>query len=219
MIIYNLMRYRYPSWLKADQQLILRISQSAFKIWHQLENDLISPMSNKFHTICEKYDTPYLLLGDILSANSSAETAGDISDPEILESLIKNAYSKRLSTLKARISRAAVYSTISIFVTKVLTLLLLEVMIERAIGAKVNTTLLTADILIPTILMFAMVATIKRPSKKNLNIVTMETMKIAYKKEGADVYEVKMSRKKGFAMKFVLSLMYVLSAFITFGAI
>jgi hypothetical protein len=166
-----------------------------------------------------KYDTPYLLIGDILSANSATETSKDISDPEILEVLIKDVYSKRLSTLKARISRAAVYSTISIFVTKVLTLVLLEVMIERAMGDKVNMILLAADILIPTILMFLMVATIKRPSKKNLNIVTMETMKITYKKEAPDTYDIKMGRKKGVTMKIVLSLMYVLSAFITFGAI
>ncbi|MCX6720988.1 MAG: hypothetical protein NT026_00015 [Candidatus Staskawiczbacteria bacterium] len=80
-------------------------------------------------------------------------------------------------------------------------------------------TLLAADVLIPTLLMFLIVISIRRPSKKNLNLVTMETMKIAYKKESADIYEIKMSRKKGIAIKIVLSLMYVLSAFITFGAI
>ena len=42
---------------------------------------------------------------------------------------------------------------------------------------------------------------------------------MAYKKDTADIYEIKMSRKKGLAMKIILSLMYVLSAFITFGAI
>ena len=219
MIIYNLIRYRYPGWLNADDQLILRISQNAFKIWHQVERDLENPMLNKFHTICEKYDTPYLMMGDILYVNSTSENPRNVSDPETLESLVKDCYSKRLSTLKARISRAAIYSTISIFVTKVLTLLLLEILIERAFGEQVNMVLLAADILIPTILMFLMVATIRRPSKKNLNIVTMETMKIAYKKDVSDVYEIKMARKKGMTMKIVLSLMYVLSAFITFGAI
>ena len=177
-------------------------------------------MANKFYDICEKYDTPYLLMGDILSTNDDATEVGkEITDPIILESLIKDTYSKRLSTLKARISRAAIYSTISIFVTKVLSLILIEVLIEKALGEKVNMLLLGADILIPTLLMFLIVSSIKKPSKKNLNIVTMEIMKIAYKKSIPDIYEIKMGRKKGISVKIVLSLVYVLSAFITFGVI
>ena len=168
-----------------------------FKIWQKTEKDLANPLANKFYNICEKYDTPYLLMGDILSMNNAAETGKEISDPSVLENLIKDTYSKRLSTLKSRISRAAIYSTISIFVTKVLSLVLLEVLIEKVLGDEMNTLMLAADVLIPTLLMFLIVISIKRPSKKNLNIVTMETMKIAYKKEGIDIYEIKMSRKKG----------------------
>jgi len=44
-------------------------------------------------------------------------------------------------------------------------------------------------------------------------------MKIAYKKENADVYEIKTSRKKSVSIRAILSFIYVLSAFITFGAI
>lgn len=219
MISYNLIKYRYPNWSKADDQLISEISQKIFKIWQKTEADLESPIANKFYNICEKYDTPYLLMGDILSVNNATETGKEILDPSVLENLIKDAYSKRLATLKTRISRAAIYSTISIFVTKVLTLLLIEVLIEKALGEKVNAILLAADVLIPTLLMFIIVISIRRPSKKNLNLVTMETMKIAYRKEVTDTYEIKLSRKKGVAMKVILSLMYALSAFITFGAI
>ena len=223
IISYNLIKYKYPGWQKADDKLIARISENAFKIWHEIENDLLNPLANKFYGICEKYDTPYLLMGDVLSMDSEEGSEErpekKILDPSVLEVLIKDAYSKRLSTLKSRISRAAIYSTISIFVTKVLSLILLEVLIEKALGNKINTPLLVADVLIPTLLMFMIVASIRQPSKKNLNLVTMETMKIAYKKEGADTYEIKMGRKKGITMKVFLSLIYVLSAFITFGAI
>jgi len=223
IISYNLIKYKYPGWQRADQELVAKVSQNAFKLWQEIEQDMANPLANKFYYICEKYDTPYLLMGDILSGPggyaNSTEMAVEISDPSVLEGLIKESYSKRLATLKSRISRAAIYSTISIFVTKVLSLILLEVLIERALGKTVNIPLLAADVLIPTILMFLMVVSIKHPSKKNLNLVTMETMKIAYRKETADTYEIKMSRKKGTAMKIILSLVYVLSAFITFGAI
>lgn len=209
IISYNLIKYKYLAWDAVN----------AFKIWQQIENDLVNPLANKFYNICEKYDTPYLLMGDILSANNISETAKKILEPSIFENLIKEAYSKRLSTLKARISRAATYSTISIFVTKVLSLVLLEVLIEETMGNKLNTLVLASDVLIPTVLMFLMVSFIKRPSKKNLNIVIIETIKVAYKKDSTDIYEIKMRRKRSAAMRTILSLMYVFSAFVTFGAI
>jgi hypothetical protein len=201
--------------------LISDISQKIFKIWQKTEQDMENPIANKFYYICEKYDTPYLLIGDIFSsADNSIENITNIEkqiqEPPSLESKIKDAYSKRLSTLKARITRAAIYSTISIFVTKVLTLLLLEVVILKALNDKINTVLLAADVLIPTLLMLWMVMSVKRPSKKNLSIVTMETIKVAYKNENHDIYDIKSSRKKSTAMKIVLSLIYVLCAFITF---
>jgi hypothetical protein len=218
IIGYNLMKYKYPGWQNANEQLVEKVSQDAFNIWQKIEKDLENPLANKFYYICEKYDTPYLLIGDILSMDNVTETGKKILDPVVLEGLIKEVYSKRLSTLKARISRAAVYSTVSIFVTKVLSLVLLEVIIEKAMGNQINMALLAVDVLIPTLLMFLLVVSIKRPSKKNLNLVTLETMKIVYKKETSDTYEIKMSRKKGVVMKLILSFAYVLSSFITFGA-
>jgi hypothetical protein len=219
IISYNLIKYRYPAWNKANDQLILEISQKIFKIWQKTEQDLENPLANKFYNICERYDTPYLLMGDILSTNNPAETGKQISEPQILESSIKEAYLKRLSTLKSRISRAAIYSTVSIFVTKILTLLLLEIVIDKALGNTIHPYLLAADILIPTILMFLIIISVKLPSKKNVNIVTLETMKIAYTKDNMDSYEIKPSRKRSAGIKAVLSLIYVLCASVTFYAI
>jgi len=233
IISYNLIKQRYPEWSRpirgsstsnpsgerSDQQLVSKISKNIFEIWCKIEKGFQHPLASKFYATCEKYDTPYLLMGDILLINKDSEIKKEISDPPNLEKLIKEAYSKRLSTLKSRISRAAVYSTISIFVTKVFSLVLLEVLIEGAIGNKINFLILAADVLIPTLLMFLIIATIKRPSKKNINIVTIETMKIAYKKQVQDVYEIKTKKQRSVAVRAVLSILYVLSAFITFGAI
>lgn len=228
VISYYLIKYKYPEWSiegkkqrgqKSNNQIIFKISQSIFKIWQKIEKDLSNPLANKFYNICEKYDTPYLLMGDILSKKDASEVEKEIIEPTILESKLKSSYSKRLSTLKARMSRAAIYSTISIFVTKVLTLLLLEILIDEAIGNKINPVILLADVLIPTFLMFLIVASVKKPGKKNLNLVTIETIKIAYKRETTDNYEIKLQKKKSFVTKLILSLIYTLSSFATFWAI
>jgi hypothetical protein len=67
--------------------------------------------------------------------------------------------------------------------------------------------------------MFSIVATIKKPPKDNLAIVVLETMKIAYKRDITDVYEIKIGRKKSATMRAILSFIYVLSSFVTFGGI
>jgi len=219
IISYNLIKYKYPKWQEADQDLLFKISQNIYKIWRKIEEDLSNPLAKKFYAICEKYDTPYLLLGDILAQNNAIQTGKEISEPSTLEELIKDAYSKRLSTLKIRIRRAAIYSTISIFVTKILSLLILEVLLSKILTGHLNAITLIADVLIPTFLMFILVAAIKKPSAKNLNIVIMETMKLAYKKKEADVYEIKVRKKRGITSRAIISLVYVLSAFLSFGAI
>lgn len=219
IISYNLLKLRYPEWQNAKQNLIAEISKNIFNIWQQTEKDLSHPLANKFYAVCERHDTPYLLVGDMLSSNNPSEIKEKMSDPPVLESLIREVYSKRLSTLKSRISRAAVYSTISIFLTKILSLIILEILIEEALGSKINFPILAADILIPTLLMFSIVASVKRPSKKNINIVIMETMKAVYKRKEEEAYEIKMRKKRGVVARSVLSFLYVLSAFATFGAI
>jgi len=220
MIAYSLIKFKYPGWQRCESEVISAISQNAFKIWQETEKDLENPIGVKFHAICEKYDTPYLLMGDILSINDPTEIGKEIEDPTLFEGAVKNAYSKRLKTLKTRISRAAIYSTVSIFLTKVLTLGVLMVLIEKAMGNEISLPLLAADVLIPTLLMFLIVVNVKKPSKNNLNIVTLEAMKIAYDDNNThDTYEIKMARKKSYGVKVFLSLFYVLSAFITFGAI
>ena len=219
IISYNLLTYKFPKWKKNDEQFLTGISQAILKIWQNIENDLSNPFANKFYIICEKYDTPYLLLGDILSEENVIQNK-DILNPAKLEPLIKKAYSKRLSTLKTRTKRAAIYSTISIFVTKILSLFLLLVLLSKLIPAENQSVImLIVDVLVPTLLMFTMISLIKNPSEDNLNIVVMETMKIVYKKEITDTYEIKMKQKKSTLMRVIISLMYVASTFVSFGAI
>ena len=219
MISYNLLTHKYPKWKKNDEQFLTGISQAIFKIWQNIEKDLANPLAPKFYAICEKYDTPYLLLGDVLSEENELSIK-DFSNQEKLESLIKKSYLKRTSTLKKRTQRAAIYSTVSIFATKILSLFLLSIILSKLIPTENQSTgMIIADVVIPTLLMFLMVSSIKPPSEKNFNIAVMETMKIVYKREGQDTYEIKLKQKKGLITRLILSFMYIASTCVSFGAI
>lgn len=219
IISYNLIKYKYPEWKNADDDLILKFAQNICKIWKKIEKDLLHPLNKKFYTICEKYDTPYLLLGDILSQKGAIEAGREIQEPPVFEQLLRSAYIKRLSTLKTRLSRAAIYSTVSIFVTKVLSLVILEIILSKIITGHFNTMTLVVDVLLPTFLMFVLVITIRPPSDKNLSLVIMEAMKIVYQNEKMDTYEIKIHKKRGVVTRAVISLVYLLGACISFGFI
>lgn len=219
IISYNLIKYKYPQWNSTYRQEILEIAKNIYEIWDNIEKDLSHPLGKKFYTICEKYDTPYLLLGDVSSEENPAEISKKISEPAILESLIKKAYNKRLSTLKSRLYRAALYSTLSILLTNSFSLVILEIPLAKLITGKFTPITIIVDILGPTFLMFLLTITIRPPSKTNLEVVIMETMKIVYQREKIDTYEIKIPKKRGIITKFIVTLIYIFGAFVSFGVV
>lgn len=220
IISYNLIKYKYPYWDSPSEEELLKISQNIYKILKNIEIDLSHPLGKKFYLICEKYDTPYLILGDVLSKDDLEKTSKEIEEPGILEGLIKKLYLNKLADLKTKIKRAAIYYTTSIFVTKILSLIILELVLVRLLfNVQVSPFSVIADILIPTGLMAILVATVKRPSKKNLHLVIIETIKITYQKEKPDTYEIKITKQRGFLTRFLLSLIYLMGAVISFGVI
>ncbi|MBX4200727.1 hypothetical protein KW786_01215 [Candidatus Parcubacteria bacterium] len=219
IIQYNIIRYSFPQWSNPTEEELAMFSQDIEAILHNIAADMANPISKKFYAICEKYDTAYLLIGDIIFSDNFEKSSQKIQEPANLEGYIKNAYNKRLADLKAKISRAAIYSTVSIFLTKFLSLLILEYVIAVVSGGAVDYLRLFVDILVPTLLMAFLVVTIQPPSKKNLNLVIVEIMKIFYQKETFDTYLVKASRKKGAMTRFVLSLTYLMGASVSIGFI
>lgn len=219
IISYNLIRYKYPQWNNPTQEELLTLAQNINNILQTIESDLNHPLAKKFYAICEKYDTAYLIIGDILSQDNFEKISKEVQEPALLEGYIRNAYEKRLADLKAKISRAAIYSTVSIFITKILLILILEYIISLIFKNSSNLLYLLADVIIPTGLMAALVIMIRPPSKKNINLVIVEIMKIFYTKGKVDTYIIKASKKKGVVTRLILSLVYLFGACISFGLI
>jgi len=95
----------------------------------------------------------------------------------------------------------------------------IEIPFDKYILGGFNYEVLTINILIPPLLMFLLVLTIRPPRKENLNIVIMETMKIVYEKDAMDVYEIKSPRKKGFVLNFIINIFYLFTFLVSFGII
>lgn len=220
IITYNLLKRRYHQWqgFTDNNTQFQEIAKKIYSIWNNLEKDLKHSLAEKFYKICEKYDTPYLILGDVISEDPMG-IQEKIKTPEELENKIISVYQKRLKTLGTRIKRAAIYATLSIFLTKMLLAFAVEVPFDRYITGQFNYFTLGLSILIPPLLMFLLVLSIRPPKKENLQQVIMEVMKIAYSREKKEIYTIKPQKKRGWLINIIITIFYLFTFFISFGVI
>jgi gamma-glutamylcyclotransferase (GGCT)/AIG2-like uncharacterized protein YtfP len=220
IISYNLLKRRYPQWpeLTKDHSQLQEIAQNIYSIWESLEKEASHPLADKFYQVCEKYDTPYLILGDIISEDPIG-IQEKIEEPAELENRIVTAYQKRLKILKSRVKRAAIYATLSIFVSKMLLAFAVEVPFDKYITGQFSYSTIGLNILIPPLLMFFLVLTIRPPKKENLQQVIMEVMKIAYQRERREIYTITPAKKRGWLMNAIITIFYLFTFIISFGLI
>ncbi len=218
IISYHLLAKWYPEWADLNPEKLQEITQNIYSLWEKIEKALKHSLSEKFYKVCEKYDTPYLILGDVISADPAAAQE-NLENPEVLENKVKEAYGGRLKKVKARMRRAAIYSTISIFITKVLLSFAVEVPFDKYVTHQYSDLTLGLNILIPPALMFVLILTIKPPSKQNAELVVMEVTKIVYERERTDVYEIRPTPKRGLVLNLIVQGAYLVSFAASFGLI
>jgi len=218
IISYNLFKKWHPDWANLSQEKLAEITKNIYVIWEKIEKALKHPLVERFYNVAEKYDTPYLILGDVI-AQDPQKAKENLANPETLENKIKEVYGQRLRKVKARMKRAAIYSTLSTFLTKILVAFAIEVPFDKYVTQEFNYSTLGLNVLIPSFLMFFLVLSIRPPSKRNAQLVIMEVMKIVYQREKKDVYIIKPKPRRGFLLNSIIILLYLLSFVVSFGLI
>lgn len=219
IIGYRLLKIRYPEWANLSELQLNEIAQNIFTIWEGVERDLSHPLSGEFFKICEKYDALWLLLGDVLDtlSDNPLEIPKKISEPETLENLIKKTYGKRLSTLKSRLFRMAVYSTLSIFVASGFSLFIVEVPLAKLLYGKFSPLAMVVDIMVPTLLMFLLVAIVKPPSQPNLERIITQIKNIVYQEGKKNIYEINARKRRKLILNFIIGFLYLLACCLSLG--
>lgn len=211
IISYHLLRFKYNNWNSFSHKEIKEISEKIVEEKKYIESLFKHPLLKKFYQFCKKYNTPYLIINDILNSTSK-DPEKTIENPEEMEKIITKHYDKRVEKMKGRLYRAALYSTISIFITNIAALLIIEIPLSKYINIGNFTPLVVIiDILVPTALMALLLITVSPPPLKNRKKVVLETMKVLYKKEANEIYVIKKPKeKKSFIYVFV-SFFYIVS--------
>ena len=211
---YQILEKLFVSWHNPSAENLIPIAEHLERTRERIEEVLHHPLGERFYQLTSTYDTPYLLVGDIVGDNP-IEFESLYKEPEKLEGAIFKAYQGRLSKLGDKIRKAAVWSTLSIFATKVLIVLIVEIPLEKYFTDTINYVALGLSVAGPTLLMMLLVLNAKSTSEENYRRVVMEVMKLTYSKERRDTYEITIPKKKSSTVSFIYGLSFVLS----FGAL
>ena len=218
LITYRLLKLYYPEWPEAPESLAIEMAQNLYSLKIALKKQFSHPLASKFFNLCNTYNTPFLILRDIILKHPQ-EIKEKINQAESLESLIEEAYQNRFERSKARINRAAIYTTISIFITKMLLAFAIEIPLDTYVAHQFSYINLFISILFPPLLMFFIVSTIKPPSADNAQKVMWEVMKIVYESEKKEVYEIRTGKKRSWLLDGIIGLTYLITFTVSFGII
>ncbi len=214
LLSYRLVKWHYPEWTNPSQEFIRQIAPQLESLRKIIFKEINHSLGPRFFKIANQYNTPFLVLGDALLSNPDL-----VSQPAKLEESITAAYQERYRHSKNKLRRAAVYSTASIFASKIILALAIEIPFDLYITRQLIPLNLGINILFPPFLMFLIIMTIRPPAEENTQKVILETMKIVHKNKREETYEIKPSTKKGWFLKGVINLFYLITFFISFGLI
>ncbi len=203
IITYNLIKYRYPAWFENDPEFIREFSNNIDQIQTQLENDLEHKYNKEFYKVCEQYDAAYLIIGDVMKAleDEPEEMEAKLKNHQTFFKTVTQVYQARMKTLKKRLYRSAIYSTLSIFVAGTASFFIFEGPVARLVADGFSWFALFIDLAVPSALMFILVITIRPPRPENLDRVKNEVKKIVYPVPEKDVFEIELEKKKSLLVR------------------
>lgn len=221
IISYHLLKHKYQDWTDPTQDFIKAMAPKMFLIWENIESELNHPLAKNFAYFCEKNDPIFTIFGDILDnyKKDPAKISEIFADKDKLKKQITEFYGKRSRTLKKRLSKIAIFSSLSVFVSNWASFFIVEVPVALLFFERFNTLATIVDFLLPTIVMFLLVIIIHLPPKSNLNKLIELSNSFVYKDEEKQIYEIRPTKRiKPFTI-FVITIFYIAAAIAFFGSI
>ena len=221
IISYRLLKWQHPQWINMPTSLYPQAVQNILKIRKEIETQLNYPWSGEFFKICEKYDTLWLILGDVLGQfkKNPKEIEVKLADKEAFNQLITEVYEKRFKSLKSRLWRMGLYSSFSVMIANAFSLFIVEVPLAKLLYGRIKPWSMVADVVVPTLIMIGLVSAYRLPGKTNIDKVIEEIHKIIYRQEGEEIYEIRIKRTRKIITTIFVLFLYLLGLVISLGTI
>lgn len=218
-ISYQLLKIWYPDWNALSHTDTENVNNQMSTIREHLTKTLDHPIGKDLNVQCERIDTVFALIGDVMDKfkDKPEEVKAAFENKETLTALITEAYEKRRTTLKSRLIKLGVFSTLSVFLSNWFTFYIVEIPLAKIFYEGFNLFTAFIDFLVPTVVMAVLVSIIRPPDDKNLTRVLTAVKGFVYQNEKRQLYEVYLRKKRRSDVSFIMGLMYLASTVVVFG--
>ena len=220
-ILYQLLKFAYPEWSHPSPELLDKLAIDVPSIWEKSDHILEHPLARQFYAISERIDTIYTLLGDVLDKykNTPKKLLHDLADKQLMTQYLTEVYEIRYASLRSRLVRLAIFSTLSVFLSNWATFFIIEVPLADLFYEGFNLFTAFMDFLIPTVIMFLLVIIIRPPGKDNLGKVLTATHQLLYEDEKNILFDVRVKSRRNPLFTFIVGFMYMAMMFLVLGFI
>ncbi len=220
-IVAQLLKFTYPEWHSPTPELLEKLSAEIPSIWSQSDKVLEHPVSRQLYAICERIDTVYMLIGDILDQykDTPHKAHAVFADKSKLTEALTEAYNKRYLSLKSRLFRLAIFSTLSVFLSNWVTFYIVEIPLAKIFYEGFNLFAAIVDFVVPTAVMFALVSIIRPPPDENIKQVLSTVYQFVYDDEKKKLYDVYLKRRRNSMFMLVVGILYLVMMFGVLGGV
>ncbi len=220
-IIAQLLKFTYADWFTPSQELKDKLATDIPSIWIHSDKVLEHAVSRQLYTIAERIDTVYMLLGDVLDLHKEAplKVEAILSDKTKLSEEITTAYNKRYLSLKSRLFRLAIFSTLSVFLSNWVTFFIVEIPLASLFYEGFNLFTTIIDFVVPSVVMFALVSIIRPPPAENLERVLTAVYQSVYADEKKKLYDVYLVQRRNPMFKLIVGVLYLVMMFGVLGGV
>lgn len=221
IISYRLLRWQHPGWVNMPASEYPQAAKDILKIRQKIEAQLGYKWSGEFFKIGEKYNTLWLIMGDILDQfeKKPEDIFLKLGNKETLNQMITEAYDIRYKTLKTRLLHMGLYSSLSVMIANLFSLFIVEVPLAKILYGSIKPWTMVADIVVPTLIMLGLVSAYRMPGKTNLDKVIEEIQNIIYQQQGEEIYEIRVKHGRMLVTTIFIVFLYLLGLVITLGGI
>lgn len=220
-IAYRLLKFQFPDWNNLPEEALPARSIEVMNFWRNSEKILKHPLAKDFNRICDQNDTVFSLLSDYMekSKDEPEKIISTIKDRAKFRQKISKLYDKRYKTLKKRLFRLGVFSTLSVFLSNWFTFFIVEVPLANLFYERFSLFTAFIDFIIPTIVMFLLVVIIRAPSGENRERVLKVVESFVYKDKKKKFYEIQIGKNRGVFSKALYVTIYLFMTWLVFTVV
>ena len=218
LLSWRLLKFKLPELTNSPNlDLLVKLSENLAIIKKGIEESMSDLLVRRIQLIAYRFVPGFLIIRDIVSEDSK-EAKQVFEKPDTLEARLKFVYEKRYKSIKKKNRTWGMRWVISILLSKMFLAFLIEIPYDR-FANKFSFVSLGVNLLIPPLLMFLIISSIRVPKEKNKKLVCEQTMDIVYPKEQLETIVVKKPSEKKGLKNFILRIIFLASSAVVFGGV